>query len=387
MRGLGAASPPGSVLPGQADAVARVGDEHGAPQHRDHRAAEAPHLGGHGGHGRGFLLLVCSQRLIQYCQQAGFGPLPACVDRVGGAARHGRRVFCDRLGQRPGREPLQVHGARFSVEALARGRLPRGGQRPDLRRLLLGIRLLHARREDQRAGLDGAGELPGHGIHAAPGAGPGAAPHHARGRARQCRRAVLHLGGFPRGAGVHHRLCRPGHLLEAAHDGRAEHVAAERLCHGLPAGADLHSARRRRLRRPGAARGRPGAGLGRPGPPAGLAPRLHGAGLLRLQRHRLRAPRQAGRGVARGGEPGQADLCHRLQRPRLQHAADCARGRRVHGRDPRLGPLLLRQDLAGPEPSAVDVAVCTCRHVGGAHLPATTSAVISPMRSCCFARC
>mmetsp|Transcript_108556 Transcript_108556/g.324606 ORF Transcript_108556/g.324606 Transcript_108556/m.324606 type:complete len:248 (+) Transcript_108556:411-1154(+) len=243
MRGLGAASPPGSVLPGQADAVARVGDEHGAPQHRDHRAAEAPHLGGLGGHGRRFLLLVCSQRLLQHRQQAGSGPLPTRLDRVGGAARHGRRVFCDRLGQRPGREPLQVHGAGLPVEAPARGGLPRGGQRLDLRRLLLGIRLLHARREDQRAGLDGAGELPGHGIHAAPGAGPGAAPHHARGRARQCRRAVLHLGGFPRGAGVHHRLCGQGHLLEAAHDGRAEHVAAERLCHGLPAGAGLHSAR------------------------------------------------------------------------------------------------------------------------------------------------
>mmetsp|Transcript_2428 Transcript_2428/g.4897 ORF Transcript_2428/g.4897 Transcript_2428/m.4897 type:complete len:262 (+) Transcript_2428:768-1553(+) len=209
--------------------------------------------------------------------------------------------------------------------------------------------LLHARREDKRAHLDGTRQLPGDRRRAAADTGLGPAADHVWCCARERRRAVLHLGGLPRGTRIDHCLRWPGHLLEAPHDRREQHVAAERLRHGLADGARLHPACCSSVRWPGAAVGQPGACTGQPRVHARIPAGLHGPCLLRVQRHRLQAAGEAGRRLPRRGEPGQADLRHRLQRPRLQHAAERARGRGLRHRDPRLGLLLLRQDHVGPE--------------------------------------
>mmetsp|Transcript_42813 Transcript_42813/g.102435 ORF Transcript_42813/g.102435 Transcript_42813/m.102435 type:complete len:284 (+) Transcript_42813:803-1654(+) len=225
--------------------------------------------------------------------------------------------------------------------------------------------LLHARREDQRARLDGARQLHGHGCRAAAEAGLGSAADHVRRRARERRRAVLHLGGLLGGTRIDHCLRGPGHLLEAPHDRWAEHVAAERLRHGLPHGAGLHPACRGPLRRPGAALGQPGAGAGQPGAHACISPGLHWPGLLRVQRHRLQAAGEAGRRVPCRRELGQAHLRDRLQHPCLRHAADPSCSCRVGSGNSWLRLLLLRQGHGRQEERKVGGTTCKSQRACG----------------------
>ncbi|CAK0802872.1 unnamed protein product, partial [Prorocentrum cordatum] len=269
-------------------------------------------------------------------------------DGLRGAARGG----CSLLGSGMGNWLDPVSRRRcwpwILAVAAARGLLARSGKRPDGGGSVVGLRLLHARREDQRAHLDGTGNLSGERDAPAATAVPGRAPHHVRRRAGERGRDRLHLGGLPRRRRLDHRLRRARHLHEGADERggprRPEGVAAERLRAGLAVRPGIHpppgrSDRRRSARvRAAYGRGRAGAGCAAPGPPG-----RHGADLLRVQRRRLPAARAPGRGLVGGREPGQARRRDRLGRGRPADAADVARGGGLRGRARGLGSVLLRQ--------------------------------------------